>query len=293
MQQVRRDPAPSLLAYRLHRLWLRPMVRALVRIGLPACLLLLAAGFLLADPDRRGALAERLSQLRARVEGLEQLRVTRLEINGAGALAGRIRERLAPALPASALSLDLAALRGRVTALPGVRGATLRVAKGGILEAAVTARRPVALWRRPGGALVLLDSTGDAYAPAGKRAAHPELPVLAGAGAPDAMGEARRILAAAGPLTGRVRALMRVGRRRWDLALTGDLRIMLPGGAPVAALDRVIALAEAPAVRLLDRDLRAVDMRIPDRPTLRLPERAAGMVGARRDQRPGDGARGG
>ena len=35
----RRDPAPSRLAYKLHRMWLRPTVRRLVRVGGPIVLL--------------------------------------------------------------------------------------------------------------------------------------------------------------------------------------------------------------------------------------------------------------
>ncbi|MGB0905743.1 MAG: cell division protein FtsQ, partial [Mangrovicoccus sp.] len=66
--------------------------------------------------------------------------------------------------------------------------------------------------------------------------------------------------------------------RRWDVVLDRDQRIMLPeaseilSDSPVAVLERVIAWHEAH--ELLDRDVSAVDMRNPKRPTLRLGEAA-------------------
>ena len=275
MRQVRRDPAPSRLAYRLHRLWLRPAVRALVRFGLPVVLIAAIAGAWLADAGRREALAGRLAAMRAAVAGLPQLQVTDLAVTGAPAeLEARLRADLAPLLPASALELDLPALRARLMALPEVRSAEVRVGGEGRLEVRVVARRPVALWRGPAG-LMLLDDGGTAYAPAGARGDHPALPVLAGRGAPGALDEARRIMAAAGPLADRLRGLERIGGRRWDVVLTGGQRVMLPEARPVAALERVIALDEAPGVALLSRDLRLVDMRLRDRLMLRLAPRAA------------------
>ena len=52
------------------------------------------------------------------------------------------------------------------------------------------------------------------------------------------------------------------------MVLDGDARILLPPESPVAALERVIALQQAQD--MLDRDIAIVDMRLGDRPTLRL-----------------------
>ena len=81
------------------------------------------------------------------------------------------------------------------------------------------------------------------------------------------------VFAAAGPLIDRVRGLVRMGERRWDMVLDRDQRILLPGGNPVSALDRVIALNDAQD--MLNRDVAIVDMRNADRPTLRMNEEAA------------------
>ncbi|MEM6933631.1 MAG: cell division protein FtsQ/DivIB, partial [Pseudomonadota bacterium] len=69
------------------------------------------------------------------------------------------------------------------------------------------------------------------------------------------------------------RALVRVGERRWDLVLDRDLRVLLPEKEPSGAVARIMAL-HLGEDQLLERDLQIIDMRIPNRPVLRMPERA-------------------
>ncbi len=114
----------------------------------------------------------------------------------------------------------------------------------------------------------LIDATGHRVATLLQREARSDLPLLAGAGADVAVVEARAILAAAEPVMGRVRGLVRVGQRRWDLVLDRDQRILLPETGAVRALERVIALDQAE--QMLERDLTVVDMRNEQRPTIRL-----------------------
>jgi cell division protein FtsQ len=54
--------------------------------------------------------------------------------------------------------------------------------------------------------------------------------------------------------------------------LDRDQRIMLPEDEPALALERVIALDQAQ--EMLDRDLVTVDMRLAQRPTIRMNEGA-------------------
>ena len=75
------------------------------------------------------------------------------------------------------------------------------------------------------------------------------------------------------PIAKRLRGLVRVGERRWDVVLDRDQRILLPSENPVAALDRVIALHQARD--MLGRDVTVVDMRNGNRPTLRMNKEAA------------------
>ncbi len=123
------------------------------------------------------------------------------------------------------------------------------------------------IWRN-GVGLDLVDATGHRVARLATRAARPDLPLIAGEGAPDEIAEARLLWAAAGPLHPRLRGLVRVGQRRWDMVLDRGQRILLPAEGALGALERVVALDSAQ--QLLSRDVVAVDMRNPARPTLRL-----------------------
>ena len=75
-------------------------------------------------------------------------------------------------------------------------------------------------------------------------------------------------------LAPRLRGLVRMGERRWDVVLDRGQRILLPEEAPVQALERVIALDGAQDI--LSRDITRIDMRLGARPTVKMSEHAAG-----------------
>jgi cell division protein FtsQ len=143
----------------------------------------------------------------------------------------------------------------------------MQVMSGGILEVRVVEREPRLIWRQ-GDELDLLDETGRRVARVLTRADRPDLPVITGEGANLATAEALEIMAAAEPVVDRVRGLVRVSDRRWDLVLDRDQRILLPAHEPVRALERLLALDKAED--LLNRDILSVDLRNPHRSTLRL-----------------------
>jgi cell division protein FtsQ len=279
----RRDPAPSRIAYRLTRLWLTPMFRAAVRVGLPGFAVAMAGGLWLADEGNRGMLTAGIADLRAGFEQRPEFMVGLMAIEGASPLlADAIRDALDLQLPVSSFAIDLPAIRAAVERFDAVLSADLRVAPGGLLTIRVTERTPVALWRGPAG-LALVDATGHRIAAVADRRARPDLPLIAGEGAPAAMDEALALVAAAAPLGPRFLGLVRVGERRWDVVLDRGQRLLLPADQPVRALERVIALDAAEG--LLDRDILAVDLRLPHRPTLRLsPEAAETLRASRRAQ---------
>lgn len=132
-------------------------------------------------------------------------------------------------------------------------------------------RIPVVLWRNEQG-LQLLDDEGFLVGPAFVRADWPELPLIVGDGADAYVTEALDLIAAAEPLSARLRGLVRMGERRWDVVLDREQRILLPETDAVQALERVIAIDQA--VDMLERDLMAVDLRLPQRPTLRMTDGA-------------------
>ncbi len=265
---VRRDPAPSRWSYRLTRLWLTPAFRAAVRVGLPVALFVLVLTVWLGDADRRSAAAGLYAELRDGFQNRPEFMVNFLSVEGASpVLAVSIRRALALELPVSSFDIDLAAARIAVEAFDAVAQADMRIIPGGVLEVVVTEREPAVVWRMPDG-LWLLDAEGHRIAGLSAREARADLPLIAGEGAERAVPEALALIAAAQPVAQRVRGLVRVGERRWDLVLDRDQRIMLPAEEPLRALDHVLALHRAQG--LLERDIVAVDIRLPARITVRL-----------------------
>ncbi|MDQ2065030.1 cell division protein FtsQ/DivIB [Xinfangfangia sp. CPCC 101601] len=265
---MRRDPAPSRWAYRMQRVMLTPYLRALLRVGLPTFVLVLATGIYLSDEQRLAGVTGVFTDIREKFESRPEFRVSLASVEGCSDdLAEAVRAKLNLNLPQSSFDLDLEAARARVESLDAVKSAELRVRSGGVLQVLVTERVPVAVWRTADG-LTLIDDTGHRVAGLHARADRPDLPLLAGEGADKAAAEAIRLLQAADPLTPRIRGMIRVGERRWDIALDRDQRIMLPPDDPVRALERLLALDHAQDI--LARDLLAVDLRNDARPTLRL-----------------------
>lgn len=270
--QAPRDPAPSLWAYRMHRLWLTPMVRRLARVGLPMLAMVTGVVWYVSDEARVLALTEQVSELRRAVEERPEFMVRTMAVDGASPeLDAAIRAALAIDLPRSSFDLDLPAMKREIELLGAVAGAHLRIRPGGVLQIDVDARQPAVIWRSRAG-LTLLDAGGHAIALAHDRTDWPDLPLIAGQGAERAVPEALALLAAAAPLAGRLRGLVRVGERRWDLVLDREQRVMLPAREPVPALERLIALDEARDI--LGRDVTHVDLRDPARPILRLSDAA-------------------
>ena len=266
------DPAPSRWSWRMQRLMLTPGFRFALRVGLPFTLSLLAGTIYMADEERRGTVVQAIADVRASIEERPEFMVKLMAIDGASdLLSSEIRTALPLEFPLSSFDLDLPQIREKITDIDGVRQANVRIRPGGVLQIDVTPRVPVAVWRSETG-LALVDNTGAHVARIGARRDHASLPLIAGAGAAKAVPEALKLIGAANVLGDRLRGLVRVGGRRWDVVLDRDQTIMLPEENALQALERVIALEGAQEV--LTRDVARVDMRLAARPTLRMNEDA-------------------
>lgn len=269
---LRRDPAPSRWAYRMQRLWLTPLFRVMMRFGLPVFVTLLAVGIYMSDATRRENFATLITAAREKVTERPMFMVNLLSIDGASPeLADAVRSRLDLTLPQSSLDLDLDAIRQTAERLDAVESAVVRLGAGRVLEVKITERKPAWVWRTENG-LMLLDATGHRIAGLATRGDRADLPLMAGEGADKAVPEAQAILAAAAPYAARIRGLVRVSDRRWDLMLDRDQRILLPADDPVGAVQGLLALDKAE--NILARDLVAIDLRNPQRPVLRLAQPA-------------------
>ena len=266
------DPSPSLLRYRFERLWLKPSVRQLVRLWLPlgvAGLMIFAASN---NDTIREAVQVKSTQMYDAVAARPELQVNQVVFpDVSDDLQQQILTVTGLELPVSSLELDVVALKRAVETLDAVETAQVRVLGGGTLEILTVERDPVVVWR-DGDVLRLVDNEGRRVADIARRSARGDLPLIVGLGAELEVAEAMSLVQVAAPISGRVRGLVRVGERRWDLVLDRGQTIMLPEHGAVSALRRVIALHQVED--LLNRDVTVVDMRNGERPVLRLTDEA-------------------
>ena len=269
------DPAPSRLSYRLMRFMLTPLLRRLVFYGIPGFVLALAVGLYFADEEHRENLRAVADDVHRSIIERPEFKVSAAQISGAGpTLEEDIREVLPVDFPISSFSLDVQEMRKILVELDPVADASLQV-RDGILFIDVSERKPAFVWRKRDG-LELLDETGHYVRSITARMDYPSLPLVAGEGADKNIAEARALLASAMPLADRLRGLIYVGERRWDLALDRNQRIMLPAEGAVQALEKVLILNDTQ--ELLDRAISVVDMRLSERPTLRLNDGASSVL---------------
>jgi cell division protein FtsQ len=76
------------------------------------------------------------------------------------------------------------------------------------------------------------------------------------------------MLATEPDLAARVSAAIRVGDRRWNLLIDNSIDVLLPADEPAAAWAQLALLERSSAI--LKRDVRTVDVRLPDRLVVRV-----------------------
>lgn len=166
--------------------------------------------------------------------------------------------------------LDVVAVREKLLAVPLIAQASVRKIYPNEIAITQVEREPAALWQKNGEINVIAaDGTvidamrDDRYA---------SLPLVVGDDANNKLPEYLALIAAAGPLSERIKAGTYVSGRRWTLKLDG-VDVRLPEIDPAAALARLVRFEREAG--LLEKDIIAVDLRMPDRLVVRLTEEAA------------------
>ncbi|MGR3492774.1 MAG: cell division protein FtsQ/DivIB [Shimia sp.] len=278
MRSIRRhlDPAKSRFAFKFQRWWLTPVPRALIRTGIPCGVILLGAWAAMTQPETQRAMALSFLDAKAAVEERPEFMVHALSITGASnPVSADLRVALGVDFPVSSFDLELDQLRATAAEHPAVEAALVRLRPGGVLELTVAERQPALVWREAEG-LALLSLDGTKLRAIARRADYPNLPLVAGKGAYDAVDEALALIQAAEPVNHRLRGLIRVGERRWDLVLDRDQRVMLPEQGALAALQKTLLIDTAQ--ELFARDVSHIDLRNPNRPTIRLGGQAQALL---------------
>ena len=169
------------------------------------------------------------------------------------------------------LFLDVEGTRERLKTNPWIADATVLKLYPGELQIGIKEREPFALWQKDKRLAVIADD-GTVL----EQYAAPQLfalPLVVGAGAETRAKDFLALLDRYAGLRAQVRASILVGERRWNLRLRNGLDIRLPEEGLKGALERLVALDRE--AKLLTRDIVAIDLRLSDRVTVRLSERAA------------------
>lgn len=163
------------------------------------------------------------------------------------------------------LRFDPAAAREQLIALAWIADAQVERRLPDLIFVRLEERQPLALWQLHG-RLSVIDTEGSVIEGA-EPARFAELPLLVGEGAPQRAGNLLALLDRAPDLAEKVVAAVRVGERRWNVVLEGDIEVRLPEVGATEAWQQLAELVREEA--LLERDVVTIDLRLPDRLILR------------------------
>ena len=171
----------------------------------------------------------------------------------------------------SLLFLDVADARARLKTNPWIADATVQKLYPDRLQIAITERAAFALWQKDGRIGVIADD-GTVLEPSLSRH-FVALPLFVGAGAATRAKDFQAVIDRYPDIRDQLRAAVLVSERRWNLRLKNGVDIELPEDGIAQALDRLVALDRDK--KLLSRDITLVDLRMPDRVTVRQSDAAA------------------
>ena len=245
--------------------------RPLYRIGLRILLLALTLGSIYpAAQLSRSPLGQSLLKAAAdklvQDTGLLGMTVSDIRVEGRETTD---RETILAALVAGPgtpiLAVDPTRAKDQLEALPWVRSAVIERHLPGTLYVRLVERKPLALWQH-GGKIELIDHGGEVI-PVVRLDQFAKLLMVVGEGAARHAAELLQMLASEPELAARVTAAIRVGDRRWNLRIDNAIDVLLPDEAAntwsqLARLERSSAI--------LKRDLKTIDLRLPDRLVLRV-----------------------
>ncbi len=193
-----------------------------------------------------------------------------------------IYDALATKRGAPIFGFDMQAATDRLGKLPWVGSAIVERRLPGTIAVILTERTPAARWQHDD-KLYVIDNQGQVLT-----SAKPEdfaiLPLVVGTGAEKATQGLFTALQNYPDIQQKTESAVWVGERRWDLHLAPKIIVRLPEDDIDAALHRLSVLISQE--KLLDRDIVAVDLRIPDRLTIEPVAHAAANTAPAKDKHP-------
>jgi cell division protein FtsQ len=166
---------------------------------------------------------------------------------------------------------DVAQARARLEADPLIKQASVRKLYPNQIVIEIVERTPYAVWQKDGDVRAIaadgapIDEVNDGR--------YADLPFVVGEGANGRVREFVALLDAMDELKPRVEAGVLIDQRRWNLRLKSGIDIKLPESDPEAAIAELLILQRQS--RILEKDVLALDFRVPGRVFARLSEEAA------------------
>ena len=149
----------------------------------------------------------------------------------------------------------------RVMAISWVENVIVERRLPGTLFVKIVERKPMALWQTTG--RVALIDTGGVVLTRHNLAKFSRLVTVVGGDAPSHTSELLSMISEIPTLAHRVRFAIRVGGRRWNLRFDNGIDVSLPQRGAAAAWARLGRLEQKHG--LLGHDIKAIDLRLPDR----------------------------
>lgn len=168
----------------------------------------------------------------------------------------------------SLILFDVDDAQKKLSTLPWVERVTVRKFYPSTLAIEITERKPYALWQRDGEVLII-DRSGAPIVPL-EDSRFAKLPFMVGGGANETAQPFLADLLTQPGIAAQMHDAVLVAGRRWDLHLDNGVTVKLPEKGVRQALAQLVKLNGES--RLLDRDVVVIDLRLPDRITVRLPE---------------------
>lgn len=227
----------------------------LVTVAIAAVAVLWASGYF-------GLMAERASRTVSAAVAAAGFEIQRVTVKGrAQTPADDLQDALGPVVGESLLHFNPYAARARIEELGWVRSAAVSRLWPDTVQVSIRERVPAAVWQLSG-SLYLVDQEGAVIREIGAYE-YSQLPLIVGAGAPEAASELLLALKKTPALSEKLAALVRVSDRRWNLRFRNGVDVKLPENNFEGAIKDLAALDATQGT--LDQPLEYIDFRDPER----------------------------
>ena len=231
----------SRVNYRLERLWLTPIIRGLIRYGIPVFLIIIICCAYFSKSDNLDIFKVSWREFRENIKNRPEFLINLIKIDGVNhRISNEIRSVMNLDLPISSYDFDLENIKSKVQLMNIVETANLFIADN-IIHVEILERKPSIIWQNNDN-LEILDANGISISSVNSRQKHLNLPLIAGQGANKHVKEALFIYHHNLIFSEQLIGLVRVGNRRWNMDLINNRRVMLPSEGVNKALKKMIEL---------------------------------------------------